>query len=182
MENTKKLYRSRANRILAGVSGGLGEYFDIDPIIVRIIFILLALGHGAGVLIYVILALVIPSNPGQFKTKSDLGEKAKEVARELNDKAQKLAEDIRDRRKEEYPNPRQSRNRGRNIIGFILIIIGLVALANVFFPLDWLGWNVFWPLIMIAIGFFLIFRDREDRPYSRRQNQDAKENSNTINN
>ena len=58
----KKLYRSRENRMIGGVCGGLGEYFDIDPTLVRVLFILGAfLGiPGALVLIYLIMLIVVP--------------------------------------------------------------------------------------------------------------------------
>ncbi len=57
----KKLYRSSSDRAIAGVCGGLAEYFDIDPLIIRLLFVLASLGAGTGVLAYVIAAFVIPS-------------------------------------------------------------------------------------------------------------------------
>lgn len=59
----KRLYRSGRDRVLAGVAGGLGEYFDIDPVWFRIGFVVLALGGGSGVLIYLLMWLVIPRAP-----------------------------------------------------------------------------------------------------------------------
>ena len=59
----KKFYRSNKNRILFGVCGGLGEYFNIDPVIIRIIFVALTLGGGWGIIIYVILGIIAPSRP-----------------------------------------------------------------------------------------------------------------------
>ena len=59
MEN-KRLYRSRTNRQLAGVCGGLAEYFGVDPTIVRILFVLFALMGGPGLILYIILALIVP--------------------------------------------------------------------------------------------------------------------------
>ncbi len=57
----KKLYRSRTNKMLGGVCGGLGEYFNVDPTLVRIGFVLLALPGGLpGVLPYIILWVIIP--------------------------------------------------------------------------------------------------------------------------
>jgi phage shock protein C len=56
----KKLYRSRRNRVLFGVCGGLGEYFKIDPTLIRILFIIAAFLRGSGILLYLILAVVIP--------------------------------------------------------------------------------------------------------------------------
>ena len=61
--NGKKLYRIRTGRKILGVCGGLANYFDIDPIIVRVVFALIGLFWGAGILAYFIMALVIPENP-----------------------------------------------------------------------------------------------------------------------
>ncbi len=58
---TRQLRRSRTNRRIAGVCGGLGAYFGIDPTLIRLLFVLLALPGGApGLLIYLILWLVMP--------------------------------------------------------------------------------------------------------------------------
>lgn len=57
----KKLRLSRHDKKIAGVCAGLAEYFEIDPLIVRIVFLVAALGYGIGVLPYVILWLAMPS-------------------------------------------------------------------------------------------------------------------------
>lgn len=59
-KSTKRLYRDPDNRILGGVCGGLGAYFNVDPVIFRIVFILIALGMGSGIIIYIILWIAIP--------------------------------------------------------------------------------------------------------------------------
>lgn len=59
MEN-KKLYRSSTNYKLAGVCGGIGEYFNIDPTLVRLAWVLFSVLGGAGVLAYIIAAIIIP--------------------------------------------------------------------------------------------------------------------------
>lgn len=56
----KKLYRSETDKKIAGVAGGLGEYFNIDPLVFRVIFVILLLPGGAGPLIYFILWLLVP--------------------------------------------------------------------------------------------------------------------------
>ena len=56
----KKLYRSKDYRLIAGVCGGLGEYFDIDPIIFRMIFIALLINGGAGIIIYILMWIFVP--------------------------------------------------------------------------------------------------------------------------
>lgn len=63
MMNTRRLYRSNSNRMIAGVCGGLGEYLNMDPTIVRLIFVLLLLLAGHGLLIYLILMLLVPMAP-----------------------------------------------------------------------------------------------------------------------
>jgi phage shock protein C len=64
---TKKLYRSRTDRMIGGVCGGLGQYLSIDPTVIRILYILFALTGGSGIFIYLILLLVIPEEPWEKK-------------------------------------------------------------------------------------------------------------------
>jgi len=60
----KKLYRSRTNRMIAGVCAGLGDFFGIDPTVVRLVFVAGALlGFGSFVLIYLVLFIVVPEEP-----------------------------------------------------------------------------------------------------------------------
>jgi len=61
---TKKLYRSRTNRMIAGVCAGLADFFGIDPTVVRLVFVAGALlGFGSFVLIYLVLFIVVPEEP-----------------------------------------------------------------------------------------------------------------------
>ncbi|MCQ1534109.1 PspC domain-containing protein [Methanosarcina sp. KYL-1] len=60
----RRLTKSKSNKILFGVCGGLGEYFGIDPTLVRLAFVLLALLNGIGIVIYIILAVIMPSESG----------------------------------------------------------------------------------------------------------------------
>jgi phage shock protein PspC (stress-responsive transcriptional regulator) len=59
----KRLYRSRNNRMLFGVCGGLGEYLNVDPTVIRLIFVLAFLPGGPGLLAYLVLALLVPEEP-----------------------------------------------------------------------------------------------------------------------
>lgn len=58
---SKKLFKSQNNRMLCGVCGGIAEYFNIDPTIVRLIFVFLGISGGSGILFYIIAAIVIPN-------------------------------------------------------------------------------------------------------------------------
>ena len=59
----KRLYRSKTDRKLAGVCGGVAEYFNIDPTIVRVIWAILAFFYGTSILLYLIMAFVVPEKP-----------------------------------------------------------------------------------------------------------------------
>jgi phage shock protein C len=59
-----RLRRSRDDKIIAGVCGGLGKYFGIDPVWFRLAFVVLAIGGGSGILVYLVAALIIPREDG----------------------------------------------------------------------------------------------------------------------
>ena len=63
MAQTRRLYRSRTNRKLAGVCGGLARYFNTDATLMRVLFVVLALLGGPGLVIYLVLWLVVPAEP-----------------------------------------------------------------------------------------------------------------------
>ena len=56
----KRLYKSSTNRVLCGVCGGIGEYFNVDPTIIRLIFVLFVFGVGSGLLAYIVAAIIMP--------------------------------------------------------------------------------------------------------------------------
>jgi phage shock protein C len=59
----KRLYRSRSNRMLGGVCAGLGEYLNIDPTVIRILFVVLAFAYGASFVIYLVMWVLMPEAP-----------------------------------------------------------------------------------------------------------------------
>ena len=61
MESTKRLTKSN-DRMSAGVCGGLAEYFNVDPTLVRLLFVIFGLAGGPGLLVYIVLALVMPNS------------------------------------------------------------------------------------------------------------------------
>lgn len=60
MEEPRKLYRSETQRMLAGVCGGLAEYFNIDATVVRVLFLILAVFGGSGIVLYLVMWIVVP--------------------------------------------------------------------------------------------------------------------------
>jgi phage shock protein C len=63
MAETRKLYRSRSNRQVAGVCGGLAEYFNLDATLIRILFVVLAVLGGSGLVLYVAMWIIVPKEP-----------------------------------------------------------------------------------------------------------------------
>ena len=63
MEPARKLYRSRTDRKLGGVCGGLAEYFNLDPTLLRVLFIVLAVLGGSGIIIYLAMWILVPNQP-----------------------------------------------------------------------------------------------------------------------
>jgi phage shock protein C len=63
MDAGRKLYRSTSNRQLAGVCGGLAEYFNLDPTLIRVLFVILAVLGGSGVILYIAMWIIVPKQP-----------------------------------------------------------------------------------------------------------------------
>jgi phage shock protein C len=63
MAQTRKLYRSRTDRKLAGVCGGLAQYFNLDATLIRVLFVALAVFGGSGLVIYLVMWIIVPNEP-----------------------------------------------------------------------------------------------------------------------
>lgn len=70
----KKLYRSNDNKIFLGICGGIGEYLKVDPVIIRIIFVVLIFAGFSGILAYIVAAFIIPKRPDKIEKKSQKDE------------------------------------------------------------------------------------------------------------
>jgi phage shock protein C len=69
MNEPKRLYRSRSQRMIAGVCGGLAEYFNLDPTLVRVLLVASVLLWGGGLLLYLVMMFVVPEAPVQPKAE-----------------------------------------------------------------------------------------------------------------
>lgn len=64
VQPVKRLYRSGKDKILGGVCGGIGEYLGVDPTLIRLLWILFSLAYGMGILLYIVMWIIVPRNPG----------------------------------------------------------------------------------------------------------------------
>jgi phage shock protein C len=142
-EMEHRLYRSRRNRVFAGVAGGLGEYFDIDPVFVRVIFVVATLAGASGILAYIILWIVVPKEPLVYQTNAATTEGATNMAEGSN--AEKNYTGY---------GRRRHRHNGGFTGGLILVVIGALFLADNYLP--HFSFSDTWPLILVAIGVGLI--------------------------
>ncbi|AEX84934.1 putative stress-responsive transcriptional regulator [Marinitoga piezophila KA3] len=130
----KQLYRSRKDRVVAGVCGGIAEYFDISSIIVRLICIALFLSNGIGIWVYIIAWLIIPTEPlnNKFETETIEGKNYKKRNREM--------ESI--------------------FIGSAFIIIGILQILYNFFPeIVHFSSALIAGIILVFLGIYLIYNE-----------------------
>lgn len=168
IEPIKKLYRSSDERILAGVAGGIGRYFNVDPLFIRLIFVLLALVQGLGILLYVIFIFIIPKEGGKYLDAELAGKKIKEFAQEAEEKTKQAAEEI------EKQGRSWTRDRKR-VIGLVILLVGLLALLNEVVSVRWFRWDIFWRVALIVVGFYLLVKT------DKKQKSASSEKENTDN-
>jgi phage shock protein C len=136
-----RLYKSSTNKMLFGVCGGLAEYFNVDPVLMRVAFVVLALANGIGLLVYIILAIVTPQEESVKDREPGEGEGQVVDATPETEDARRPPR-----------NPGASLARRRNGLALILIALGLLLLMVNLDLFWWLNWSTFWPLLLIAAG------------------------------
>lgn len=156
----KRLYRSETDRVIWGVCGGLARYFDIDPTIIRIIAVLTILFSGAGIIAYIILAIVIPSEKSRATDPKDT---VKENIEELKTSADVFGKEVRETLDPSSSQSRPELRRRRVWFGIILIAIGVVIAMSNFNIFWWFQWKYLWPVILILIGAVIVLGTRKRR-------------------
>ncbi|HDZ35754.1 MAG TPA: PspC domain-containing protein [Thermococcus sp.] len=130
--------RSRRNRVFLGVIGGMAEYLDVDPVLLRIIFVvLLVVNPPTMILLYFLLALIMPDEEGEEKP---LGERLSELAEESGKKTNEILSD-----------------NNTKTLAIILIVLGAVLVAKPFFPLivGPVGGTTLLAVVLLVIGIIL---------------------------
>jgi phage shock protein PspC (stress-responsive transcriptional regulator) len=132
-----RLTKSRTARVIDGVCGGLAAYFGIDPVIVRLVFVVLALINGVGVLAYILLMIVLPRSDQTEMPPADV---ARQNVQELGSRGASTL-----------------RRTDRGVLaGVILVLLGLAFLLDNMRLFWWLRLDVLWPLVLIGIGVLLL--------------------------
>ncbi|MDP1677683.1 MAG: PspC domain-containing protein [Bacteroidota bacterium] len=135
--NNQRLYRSQTNKVFAGVCGGLAEYFDVDPVVIRVLFVLMVLFGGTGIVLYIAAIFIVPKKPFIF------GEPTAATAA--------------------GSTPLTSSNANvRNWFGIVLVSIGVILLlANLdifhFFNFVEGAFEFIFPVLLIISGMAVIY-------------------------
>jgi phage shock protein C len=135
-----RLYRSRGGKMIGGVCTGLADYFSIDPVLIRLLFIVLLFFNGVGLLAYIILWIVVPWQP-EYITASvaDTAEPAEPEAAGAGTSN----------------SVGKANGKGHTATGYVLIGIGVLFLFNNFLP--GFSFSDYWPLLLITLGIAILW-------------------------
>jgi phage shock protein C len=191
MQVPSRLYRSRSEKMIAGVCGGLGEYFDVDRVLIRLLFVALTLiSGGLGLVAYVILWVVVPRQgdeelPRGAVFRGDVeglyGEARQTIAPRTRATEEPVEADTSAAASSEplptseadaiqyssvaYEPPTHTddrRRRRQHWAGAILIILGAILTAGNLGLLWWLDLRLIWPLALVGIGVWLLIGRRRN--------------------
>jgi phage shock protein PspC (stress-responsive transcriptional regulator) len=145
-----RLYRSRSDALLGGVCGGIAEHLGVDPTLVRVVFAVLAVVSGIGILIYLLLWLIVPLEGAAQPSPRDV---VRSGAEEMADRARELGQEVRTA-------------AGRRDVGFAVIVGAILIFLGVSLLLRnlglwwawWLRFDVLGPIALIVIGLVLLWQ------------------------
>ena len=147
------LYRSKRNKFIAGVAGGLGEYFKVDPNIIRLLFIISIFFGGVGAIVYLICWVIIPLEGSGNKIADDY---YKENIEEIKQKAKNFTEEFKANVENENETFSQNKPQPQKWLGIILLLIGGIFLLDNLGVIASINFAKFWPLILMAFGLKIL--------------------------
>lgn len=151
----KRLYRSRHNRVFLGVCGGLGEYFGLDPVIIRVIAVIITICTGVfpGLLAYFVIALIIPL---EGSTAANPEQSFHENVADIKDRSINLGQGIRST----FENKSATKpTDASSVTGLIILGTVLIALGAIFFVeriFHWSLWTFTFPALLILGGLVIL--------------------------
>jgi phage shock protein C len=150
--NSRRLYRCRHDRQLAGVASGMAEYLGMDPTVVRILWILSVFLGGFSILVYIVLAFVMPLEPIGTAGPPSPGDAATTTGEPASGETQAWVAPA------SAPD-HEHRDRGEGRIGLavgvLLVAFGSIALVGPVLP-GWIAGIALWPAFIVALGIALV--------------------------
>ncbi|MGA7162102.1 MAG: PspC domain-containing protein [Bacteroidota bacterium] len=132
----KRLFKSRTNKVIGGVCGGLAEYFDVDPVIMRILFVLLAFFGGSGFILYIACAIIMPKQLLNLDGPAAPAEPRATNAKKLFGIAL--------------------------IIGGAIVLFSNLGFFSFFHMWD-ISWSLVFPILLILLGMAIIYYRQAER-------------------
>lgn len=152
---SRRLYKSSTERVISGVAGGVAEYLDADPSIVRVIWALLAIiTGGVFLVIYIVMWIVVPLPPEGSAMPASGDPSAHGAEPPASGSSTWNPQPVR--------RPRHSSGGGSWLFGLLLVGLGLYFLAREY--LTWFDVDRLWPLVLVALGVLLILVAIRRRP------------------
>lgn len=148
----QNLYKSRTNKVFAGVCGGLAEYFKVDPTLIRLAWALAFFVGGSGFVLYILALIIMPEGPVEQAKASSTPPPIV------------IMDDEEDEASTPPPFATANSTKGngeekrRQILGLILVAIGGYFLLERFFPV--FEFDNWWPLILVVLGFFILIKGK----------------------
>jgi phage shock protein C len=134
-----RLMRSETDNMIAGVCGGLAAYLNVDPVLVRLAFVILFFASGIGIPIYLILWVIMPRSETAGQPNAEI------IQKNFAEMGSKMTSGVG--------------AMGRpTTVGVILILLGAYFLFNSLGLLNWMRGGIFWPAVIIVFGAYLLFR------------------------
>jgi len=149
----RKLYRSRADSMIGGVCGGLAEYFDIDPAIVRLAAVLLVFAGGAAIIAYIIAWIIIPQKPFALEEGAQTEDEEERVSSPAEERLGKVTEKIDEKLEALH---RDEPGKGKLWVGVFLLVLGIIFLLNNIYIWSWFNFDRLWPIALIIIGIVVL--------------------------
>jgi phage shock protein C len=149
---SKKLYRSTNQKVFGGVCGGIAEYFDIDPVIVRILFVIAVFGWGVSFLIYILALFIVPKNHLIYQNAYNNYDQNNSSQNANNQEY--ASYDYNN-----YVQEEKISNKTKNFFGITLIVLGAIILLDDLVEL--IRIEYVFPSLLIIAGFYIISSNRK---------------------
>ncbi len=155
----QNLHKSRTNKVFAGVCGGVGEYFNVDATIIRLVWALAFFLGGTGFILYILAMIIMPDDPVTLQKKQTMPKTIVATTTQEDESDSGTEDDAEPN--EAAPNP-TNKNSGEDkknqIFGLILVVLGGYFLLERYIPFFEI--RHWWPMALIIIGLFVIFKGR----------------------
>ena len=147
-----KITKSKTDKVIDGVCGGIAEYFGVDSVLVRLVFIALVFLNGLGLMLYIILVIIMPgAGQADRPPKETIEENVQEISERVKEAGEGLGMAF-------SKNTEEKHSHRAGWLGIILILLGIIFLLENFNLIPWFDKDLLWPVILIFIGVWLLIK------------------------